>query len=461
MDKKEKLSSGKGMKALTYAKEKLNFVFEKINHSKLPPFFKRKGVIISAPIILLIIIILIIASLQKSYINIPVFKVVKDNFVISITESGELRAQNSILVKAPRVKSPLKIVYLIPEGSYAKKGDVLVRFDQSDALQRVNDEQQKYDVVLSDRDKLLADHKSQNAAFDTQLQTAEISMQLSKINLEKQKFESQSVQQEAQLAYKKDTLSYKQTISDIESKKIVQKSELRKQALDISQREQELKRAKDDLAALTLTATSEGLVVYSSNWENSGRKYQIGNTPYSGANIIELPDLSLMESVTYVNEVDVSKVKKGLKVAVKMDAFQDSTYWGEISDIASIGRVKDNNSKLKVYEVLIKMVQHSEKLKPGMTTANKMIVNEIPNVLYVPIESVFEKNGKKVVFVKNGSSFELREVETGDKGEDYIIIKKGINEGEEIALEDPFEKSDSKNNNDNKSNVSLPGAEKK
>jgi len=460
MDTNSKPSVKKGNRIIAFVTAQLNFVYEKINRSKLPPFLKRKSVLISIPVLLLLIIFFIISSFQSDYNDIPVYKVVKDNFVISITESGELRAKNSISIKAPRIRSTLKIVYLVPEGTYVKPGDVLVKFDQAEALQRVRDEEQKMEVVLSDKEKLLANHKSQNAKYDTQLQTAELSFEQSKLNLEKVKFEAQTTQLEAQLNHKKNELSYVQTKQDVESNKIIQKSELNKQALDIRQREVELKRAKDELESLELKAPAEGLVVYSSNWENSGRKYQIGNTAYGGANIIELPDLSLMESVTYINEVDISKIKKGLKSLVKMDAFQDSTYLGEISDIASIGRVKDSNSKLKVYEVLVRMKQRSEKLKPGMTTSNKLIVKEIPDVLFVPIESIFEKNGKKVVFVKKGSGFDARAVEVGEKGEDYIIISGGLKAGEEVAITDPSEKQDEKKESSEKKNVQMPGSGK-
>ena len=461
MDANATPSKKKGLRIVSFLNDKFNFIYEKINNSKLPPFFKRKSVIIAIPLFIILLIFFIISSFQSSYNNIPLYKVVRDNFVISITESGELRAKNSISLRAPRIRGTLKIVYLVPEGTYVKPGDVLVKFDPTDAAQRVSDEMQKMEVAQSDREKLLANHKSQDAKFATQLQIAEISFEQSKLNLEKVKFEAQATQQEAQLNHKKNELSYEQTKQDIASNKIIQKSELNNQALLLRQREQELKRAKDELEALVIKAPAEGLVVYGSNWENQGRKFQIGNTASPGYNIIELPDLSVMESVTNVNEVDVSKVKKGQKVLVKLDAFQDSTFLGEISDIASLGRVKDYNSKLKVYEVLIRMKQKSEKLKPGMTTSNKMIMREIPNVIFVPIESVFEKDNKKFVFVKNGSGFDKREIEVGDKGEDYIIVRSGLRVGEEVALTDPFETTDVKSDAENKGNVQMPGSEKK
>jgi multidrug efflux pump subunit AcrA (membrane-fusion protein) len=72
-----------------------------------------------------------------------------------------------------------------------------------------------------------------------------------------------------------------------------------------------------------------------------------------------------------------------------------------------------------------------------MTTSNRIVINEIPNVLFVPQEAVFEKVDKKLVYIKNGSGFDERIVEIGEKSENYVVIKKGLNIGDEVALRDP------------------------
>ena len=228
--------------------------------------------------------------------------------------------------------------------------------------------------------------------------------------------------------------------------------------IEIKQRQGDLEKAQKDLEQLTLTAPAEGLVVYGVNWSNNGRKFAIGDTPWSGAQIITLPDLSAMESITNINEVDISKVKVGQKVIVKLDAFQDSSFTGEISNVASIGRNKDQESNIKVFEVLVSIKGRSDILKPGMTSSNKIIISEIPDKLSVPQEAVFEKNGKKIIYVKNGSGFDEHEAELGEKGEDYIVVNKGVEEGDEVALIDPTAKPNESVENTGQGQVSIPSS---
>ena len=160
-----------------------------------------------------------------------------------------------------------------------------------------------------------------------------------------------------------------------------------------------------------------------------------------------------MESVTNINEVDVSKIKKDQNTVVKLDAFQDSTFHGTVSSIASMGRNKDQESNIKVFEVLVSIKEQSEILRPGMTTSNKIIISEIPDKLFIPQEAVFDKEGKKIAYVKNGSGFDEAEITLGEKGEDYIIVEKGLKQGDEVALLDPTLEPEKENKS---GNVSLP-----
>jgi RND family efflux transporter MFP subunit len=411
---------------------------------RLQNISKRNQIIILITLASIIILIMFLSGGSKTEEEIPTYKVKKGNFLISLAESGELIAKNSITISAPRVRGTLKIVYLIPEGKYVSAGEVLVKFDPTEALAKVQEEQSKLEMALSEKDKLLANHASSNAQMESQLKSAELSFELSKLNLEQMKFEAEAKQREAKLNHQKNELSYLQTKQEYESKKIIQQSELKKMEIEIKQRRNDLEEAKRVLEALTLTAPAEGLVVYAANWSNDGRKYTIGDTPWGGATIVTLPDLSFMQSITSVNEVDVSKIKVGNKVIVKLDAFQDSTFEGTIANVASLGKQKGSDPNIKVFEVLVDIKGRSNILKPGMTTSNKIIINQIPNVIYVPQEAVFEKGNKKVVYLKDGSSYEEIEVETGEKNEDFVIITKGLKGDEEVYLKDPTIKEEDK-----------------
>ncbi len=423
--------------SITSLKSFLNKFDNYLKDKKLPPFLKNAKLIIgSAGVFLIIIIVLIAGSFSGGKTNVPVYKVVKGNFQVSITESGEIRAKNATSIVTPRVKGSLKITYIVPEGKYVQAGDTVVKFDPTEALTNLKDAESKLEITISDKAKLLADQKSQLTNLESALKSAQLSFELSKLNLEQMKFEAEIKQQQAKLEHEKNKLSLLKAKQDLESQKIIQKSELSKIDLQVEQDRANLEKAKRDLAALTLTAPKEGLVVYEINW-STGRKVMIGDTPWSGMPIVSLPDLSAMQSLTYVNEVDVSRVKKGQKVIVKLDAFQDSTFTGFISAVAPLGKNKDKNSNIKVFEVEVDIQSQSTILKPGMTTSNKIVIDQIPNVIYIPQESVFEKEGKKIVYIKNGSGFDDQQVETGEKSEDYIVVKKGLKPGDEVALLDP------------------------
>ncbi len=383
------------------------------------------------------ILIILFTSLSKTPTDIPLYKVHKQNFLIAITESGELRAKNSISIISPRIRGNLKIVYLIPEGAYVKPNDIVCKFDPSEVLTNLRDAETRLEIAVSNKEKLITNQKAQIAQGESQLKSAELSFELSKLKLDQVKFEAQAIQQQAKLEHEKNKLSFEHTKQEMESKKVILKSEMALQEIEIKQRQYDLEKVRSDLQLLTVKAPTEGLVVYSINFANEGRKFAIGDTPWSGAEIITLPDLSTMESKIYVNEVDVSKVKAGQKVIVKLDAFQDSSFAGEISSVASIGKNKDPNSNIKVFEVLVAIKARSNILKPGMTTSNKVIINEVPNVFCIPQEAIFEINKKNIVYLKKGSSYYEKEVELGEKGEDYIVVKRGLKEEDEIALIDP------------------------
>ncbi|RJP73836.1 MAG: efflux RND transporter periplasmic adaptor subunit [Ignavibacteriales bacterium] len=457
-----KTNSGESTSTSSSFKDKLiktrKSISSKMKGKAVPKFFKKKRNLFITAVLFLVIIVIIAGSFDTSVVSIPTFKVKRGNFLVSITESGELRAKNSVAIIAPRIRGSLKIVYIIPEGSTVKGGDTVLRFDPTEAMSTLRDAESKLELAISDKEKLNASHSSQEAQMESDLRSAELTYELSKLSLDQMKFEAEAKQQEAKLQHEKNRLSYERTKKDIESKKIILKSEKNRTEIEIKQRQSELDKAKSDLAMLTLTAPTAGLVVYETNWSNNGRKFAIGDNTWPGSTIITLPDLSSMESITSVNEVDVSKIAKNQKVEVKLDAFPDSSFDGFISNVASLGRTKSGNSTVKIFELIVGIKNMSPILKPGMTTSNKMIINKIPNVLSVPLEAVFEKNGKKIVYVKNGSGFDEHFVEVGEKGENSIIVKKGLENNEEVALQDPTIETEEEKSNTDKS-VKIPKTE--
>lgn len=429
-------------------------IIDWIDSLPIPSILKNKYFLISGSVVITLLIIYLVTSVSTTPILVPTYTVEKDNFLVTITESGEIRAKNSVPINAPRIRGSLKIIALAPEGKIVAVGDTLVRFDATEADAKVIEEQAKLQILRSDKKKLLANHASAVGDMKSRLQSAEISFELSKLKLEQIKYEAEATQQEQRLQFQKDEISYKQTKKEFENLMSIHESEMLRMDKEIEQQILEVNEELRELDALTITAPAPGLVVYSINWRNNGRKWAVGDDCWRGASLITLPDLSIMESLTYVNEVDISKITDSLKVEVKLDAFQDSIFSGTVSQIASLGRQKGEDSNLKVFEVIVLISESSAILKPGMTTSNKIIINEIPDVLFVPHESIFQSEGKSFVFLQNGSSYDRQEVTVGEKSEDFIVITSGLKDGDVISLRDPEEELDapSQSNNSNMPN---------
>jgi HlyD family secretion protein len=419
---------------------------------------RNRIIIISAAAILILIALFSFGSSSVSS-NIPTFTVKKDNFLVSLTESGEISAKNSISIAAPRVRGGLKIIHLVPEGTYIKKGDVVAKFDPTDAMTKLREAEAQLEIAMSNKDKLLANQKSEIAKMESDLKSSELGFELSQLNIEQMKFEAEAKRREAELQHKKNELSYEQTKQSFASKKIIQQSELANIEVEIRQKKNELEKVQREVNDLTLTAEAEGLVVYGTNWSNQGRKFQIGDQAWGGQSIINLPDLSIMESQTSVNEVDVSKIKVEQEVKIKLDAFQDTTFHGNISDVAKLGKEKDSQSKIKVFEIKVLIDGTSEILKPGMTTSNQILIKEVPDTIFIPQEAVFEKDGKYIVYLKDGSSYDEVEVTLGDKSEDHIIVESGLKAGDIVALSDPYsEDKEIESSAEENNGVQMPSA---
>ena len=130
----------------------------------------------------------------------------------------------------------------------------------------------------------------------------------------------------------------------------------------------------------------------------------------------------------------IKKIKKGQKVRITVDAFPDKLLEGEVSNrrAAGIRRIADE-SDLKVYLTTITIGTVHDWLKPGMSAKAEILVKELADVVYVPVQAVTPVEGKQWCLVANGHGQERREVEVGEFNDEFIEIKKGITEGERSA----------------------------
>jgi HlyD family secretion protein len=156
----------------------------------------------------------------------------------------------------------------------------------------------------------------------------------------------------------------------------------------------------------------------------------------SGTTIMTVADLSKMQIKAGVNEVDVGKIRFGQDVVIDVDAYPNIKYSGLITHIAPAAR---DDQGVKIFDVEIDIVDSDEKLRPGMTANIEIQGDHKTDILTVPVEAVFKKQGRYVAYVMDGSEDEPveREVVTGISNISAVEIVEGLEEGETVTLYDP------------------------
>ncbi|HPF02032.1 MAG TPA: HlyD family efflux transporter periplasmic adaptor subunit [Bacteroidales bacterium] len=389
-------------------------------------------------------LLLIVACKGIDTNDIQVTAVRRGTFMEELTEQGTIEAVNSISIGSPTISSRyggLKIAKIVEDGEEVQKGDTIIMFDPAEIKKSIVLSEQQLEIALAEYDKLKSTQQSDIEDLEADLETARISKEIAQINLETSAFEPDATKKEIQLRLESATIALNRAQEQIENKKIINREDLLQKSLSIKQLETTLADANYSMNNLFVVSPANGIAIKEENW-NTNQKWSVGDQPYSGSRLIELPDLSEMLAEVNINEVDIAKVLPGQRVEIRPDAYSDSVYNGSVESVASLAQTKDYNSKIKIFPVQIRIDGQSKTLLPGLTVSCRIIINEVPDVLYIPLESLFREQDVNYVYLKSGSGFKRQEVKTGSVNIDFAIITEGLNEEDIIALSNPFLKKE-------------------
>ena len=205
-----------------------------------------------------------------------------------------------------------------------------------------------------------------------------------------------------------------------------------------------LVKLKEDLELFTLTCPAEGIVLYgeSNPWQwggDMGASLKPGGRVQPHQRLLTIPDLSGFKVQIQVNETDVNKVKEGQVAEIRPDAFSDVKLTGVIKSVGNVaaGGQWWQPDAVGKYDVEIEMTEMDDRIKPGMKCKVEILVEEVTEALFVPVEAVFDKEGKTVAYVVSGGDTDAHEVKVGRTSDDYAEILTGLEEGDEVTLYDP------------------------
>ena len=370
---------------------------------------------------------------------VPEAKVEQGTFYVDIYEEGEIEAINSINISSPSIPwryGNLKISNIVNDGAEVKKGDTIVTFDPSEVRKAILDYEDRLIVSNAELEKLLAQNELTMEELNAEYEVTRISHEITRMQLESAAHESEIKRREIQLNLDKADISLTRAKEQIENRRKIQVEEVKQKRLSIRQDEERLEEAHQTLNKLYVVAPAPGIAIISRNW-STNNKFQLGDQCWSSQQLIQLPDLSTLKAKVNINEVDITKITKGLKVQIRPDAFSDSTFTGYVYTIANLAQNKDNKSSIKVFPVEIVINEYNKNLLPGLTVSCRIIVDEVPDVLYIPLEALHIEGDKSFVHKKTVGGYEKVEVQTGLTNSDYVIIESGLDKGDRVALIDP------------------------
>ncbi len=374
-----------------------------------------------------------------------VARVKRGEFRVTVTTSGELKAREFVQITAPPNAQQagayqMKISSIVPEGTVVKKGDIVAELDRSVVAAKLQDVTLALQKAEAQYEEALLDSTLNLSTARENIRTMELGLEEKRLAKEEAVYEAPTVRRQAEIDYEKAERQLAQAKSDYETKTDQARAKMREVGTEVSRQRALLKVIQDVMAGFTIRAPAPGMLIYvKEQW--SGKKRTTGSqvTAWDPA-VGTLPDLAKMESVTYVNEIDVRKVAVGQPAVITLDADPAKKLTGTVTNVANVGEQRPN-SDAKVFEVKIQVEQSDSTLRPGMTTGNVIETLKLDTALYVPLEALGSDSGVAYVYKQSGGRVLKQEVVTGAMNDDEVVVEQGLAEGDRVVLTPPSDQA--------------------
>ncbi|KPK96156.1 hypothetical protein AMJ80_01620 [bacterium SM23_31] len=392
---------------------------------------------------------------KSTAIEVETFEAIRGEFIVDVVASGEFKSLRSTKIAGPSGLGEIKIIDLAPENEYVEKGDFLIQFDDSYLEERLYNYKSTLATKYQELEVLLAQQRTDSVRRGNQLKKDQLQLELDKIGSLSSQFDAEIEKQRDQIGMHMKELQLLDKADEIESKKLENREKLIIKYEEIKRYEKYVDDYTKRLGETTVYAPVPGMVVYLEVYMGLGvlsrEKVRVGATSiFYGEPFIELSDLSEMLVKTAVNEIEVGKIKRNQEVIVKLDT-DERIYYGTVSRIATLAEkvyvnpnTRNEFRNLYTVEIAIKNSEENTEnngaLIPGMSATCTIITDRLQDAVYIPIQSVFEAENETFVYVKDGGTYKKSPIVTGVKNKDYVVIKKGLESGQIVALRDPYKK---------------------
>lgn len=368
------------------------------------------------------------------------FSVKKGPFKQSFTETGELEATSAVALTLPRIsgefEGDLKILFLADQGAMVKRGDTVIRIDPSAIEKFIISREEAIDNEKAAEKKQLVQMENNIQELRAQLRSEQATYDLKKLEVERGKFDSEKKRKISELEFRQSTIRLNKVKRQLERKPVLDNFDYKIQKIKVIQGETALADAREVLKSLIILSPQNGLFELSTNrWEYPPKNIKVGDRVGSGSLIARLPDVVHMKVRTTVNETDISKIKMGMKVLVRLDALPEVPFHGVITEIGRACLPTEQEQE-KIFKVVVSVEESDLRLKPGMTVSCEYVCYETQDAVYVPNSCLLKEAGKSCVFLKKGGAGVKTEVRAGPANSHYTMVYGDIEPGQALV---PFE----------------------
>jgi hypothetical protein len=383
-------------------------------------------------------------NVSASEDDVPFAQVKLGELDLKVYTIGELKADHSIMLSAPAIGGgSLQITKLLHTGTPIKKGEVVIEFDPSEQIYKLEQSRSELQQAEQDIIKAKNDAAVQAAQDKVSLLKARFDVRRAELEVQKNELVSSIDAQKNQLALDQANRALAQLEHDIQSHGITGKTGIDLAHEKWNKAKLSMDQAQQNIQRMHVIAPIDGLVAIQKNvgdFAFSGMSipdFREGDQAQAGAGIAQVIDSRDMELSAKVSETERANITIGQAAEIEFDAIRAKVFHGVLKSAA--GMVQRNffwDDQGSKYDITIQLNDPDASLRPGLTAQVVILGEKKANICYIPRQALFLKEGTQTVFLKKGASFKQLPVKVTAENESRAAID-GIKEGDAVALVDP------------------------
>lgn len=406
----------------------------------------RRYLLISLAILAVAIIIIYIVTKSSSRDeNLLTAVAQKGPFEALVYSTGQLESVEADYIPVPEIfkdnrlrLSSLTISDIIEEGTYVDSGDYVATIDHSAVDEQQKSALDELERIRTELEDSKIDSNLNLSNQRDQIVNASLDLEEKKIIINESAFEAPSVKRKAEMDYEKAERKLEQMNQAYILKQKQEANKVDRKYINYKQVKERVDLFESAYNALKITSPKSGIIGYYRYSGGGGAVQSTSTISTRSPAIATFPKLNSLITSTYINEIDISRIKIGQKVTLGFDAFPEKVMYGQVISIANVGQLLPR-SDAKVFEVKINVKGNEPDLKPSMTTSNIIQTDYAEDAIFVPLESVFKNDSLSYVFLKEkqGGKIVKQIIEPGIENENYMTVKQGIKESDVLCLTEP------------------------